>query len=341
MKDMRYMAMALIAALTLAAGCAVEDDGQDAERTAQVFQAWVNLQKTRHPEYLWRRTPLGCYILEESAGTGEAVGSPDDSPYVTVSYTITDQEGNITETNRESAAKLLGTWDQTYYYGASVSFRGNNSMYAGIEEVLPDMQAGGRVKVLIPYWLLSNKRYSKEKTYIKNVTSGTTSIYDIEVKQRITDIDEWMADSLKTYVDAHFAKVDTVITGCYYECLSEGTEELSSGSQYYISYTGRRTDGQVFDTTDENTAIDEHIYSSSKTYGDTYITWNSDYTEITMGADATELIEGFQAALGHMKLGEKGRALITPALAYKASAQGKLIPAYSPLLFEIEIIKAK
>lgn len=341
MKDIKYMTMAILAAAALAAGCAQENSESDTQRSKEVFDAWVSVQKEKHPEYLWRKTPLGCYVLEETIGTGETVGDSEKTPYISVNYTVTDRDGNITDSNTEESAKLLDTWSRTAYYGPSIAYRGENSMYAGIEQFLPDMKVGGKAKVLIPGWLMTSKRYSKEETYIRKVTSGTTSIYEMEIADAISDIDKWMLDSLGRYVSGHFAKVDTLEVGCYYECLSEGTADLSSGSQYYISYTGRRMDGQAFDTTDKNLAIDERIYNSSKTYGETYITWNSDYKEITMGADASDLIDGFRLALCHMKLGERGRVLISPALGYAAKAKGKLIPAYSPLLFEIQIVKEK
>ena len=57
-----------------------------------------------------------------------------------------------------------------------------------------------------------------------------------------------------------------------------------------------------------------------------------------MGTDGGSLIDGFSYALWKMKSFEKGRCIFYSTLGYSATGSGNKIPAYSPLIFDIEIV---
>ena len=95
----------------------------------------------------------------------------------------------------------------------------------------------------------------------------------------------------------------------------------------------------MFDTSIERVAKDAGIYNASKTYGPTYITWYAEgYKNTTMGSDASSTIDGFAYALYNMKPHEKGKVIFHSLRGYSYSGSGSTIPAYSPLIFELELV---
>ena len=52
-------------------------------------------------------------------------------------------------------------------------------------------------------------------------------------------------------------------------------------------------------------------------------------------------IDGFDQGVAKMRVGEKATLIFPSALGYGTRSQGSDIPAYSPLVFDIEVISAK
>ena len=228
------------------------------------------------------------------------------------------------------------------------------------------MKVGGHRKAIIPAWLMSYKDLAKEEDYLDLATISSTLIYDIRIKDFTTDINQWEIDSIGRFfsnsqvlidgiaADKVFVNNDgTVMTakdstskGFYYKQLTPPStkEAFPSDTTIYINYTGRLLNGQVFDTTIEDVAKDNNIYSSSKDYAPVQINWpntkeNETHDKITMGTSESSLVGGFTKILWQMKDKEKGMGVFYSALGYAQTGSGQLIPAYSPLIFEIEIVE--
>ena len=335
--------------LMLALSCAQQGTVGKNDAAKRRFDAWVNVQKTKHPEYKWQQTELGSWILEETVGTGAAPGDPDDFPYIRCEITTEDLDGNIITTSSAALAKKLRKYEPSYYYGPVISYRGNNSLYAGVEEVLAGMKAGGSVRAAIPGWLLTGKRYKTAKGYLDNVT-GTDAIYTIKLVESIADIEKWELDSLARFIPTQgISPADSAgKEGFYYIRKKAPVSDhvFPTDTTVYINYIGRLLNGLVFDTNIADSAEFYGIRSASRTYGPVKITWASEYSSITMGSSSTSLAEGFAFALSKMKAYEKGRAIFRSYLGYKESgvpntAQkvfGVSIPGYSPLIFDIELV---
>jgi FKBP-type peptidyl-prolyl cis-trans isomerase len=58
-----------------------------------------------------------------------------------------------------------------------------------------------------------------------------------------------------------------------------------------------------------------------------------------LGARAA--IDGFDQGIAKMRVGEKATLIFPSSLGYGSQSQGSDIPAYSPLVFDIEVISAK
>lgn len=329
------------AAALLLCACAKEGTVGKNEFAKLYLDSWVTVQKEQHPEYVWRQSSLGCWILAETPGTGSEIGDGDDFPYIRYDLTTYDLEGNVQNTTSAELAKKLNTYSPSYYYGPTISIRAMNNLYAGVEDLFKEMRVGGYMKALIPGWLMTAKRYSSAQKYIDNVT-GTNTIYEFKVVEVIEDIEKWEIDSLNRYVAEKegLSPADTVKYGFYYiqEKAPSTTEDMPSDTTVYINYTGRLLNGQVFDTTIERVAKDNDIYSSSRSYKPVRINWASESEDITMGTSNDSVVDGFSYMLSLMKPYEKGRAIFWSGLGYKYNGSGSSIPAWSPLIFEIELV---
>ena len=94
----------------------------------------------------------------------------------------------------------------------------------------------------------------------------------------------------------------------------------------------------MFDTSIMNVAKDNYIYDSSRTYEPAAIKWAEKHEEITM--DGNSLVSGFTQTLWNMAncgTGTRAVGVFYSDLGYGYSGSGS-IPAYAPLVFEIEIV---
>ena len=98
------------------------------------------------------------------------------------------------------------------------------------------------------------------------------------------------------------------------EALKEGTgEPAKAGDKVSVHYTGTLEDGTKFDSSVDRGAP----------------------FPFTLGAG--EVIQGWEKGVLGMKVGEKRKLVIPPALGYGSYANGP-IPANSTLIFEVELI---
>ncbi len=103
-------------------------------------------------------------------------------------------------------------------------------------------------------------------------------------------------------------------TGVYLKTIKKGTgDKVEPLQNVKVHYTGRFTDGTVFDSSVER---------------DTPF-------EFTVGAG--QVIPGWDATVSGMKVGDKVTVLIPSGLAYGEGRQG--IPPYTPLVFDIELLE--
>lgn len=92
---------------------------------------------------------------------------------------------------------------------------------------------------------------------------------------------------------------------------------VKDGAQVTVHYTGKLLDGTVFDSSVER----------------------GEPIELMVGAG--QVIPGWEEALLLMKGGDKATALIPSKLAYGNRGAGYVIPPYTPLIFEMEVISVE
>ncbi len=326
MKKTTLIVSVVLAACACVSCAKVQPSGKN-DASKKFFDAWIKLY---HPDA--EKDPIGLYVLDEKQGGGIPAGDAKAYPYVYINYTVTDLEGNIADTSYPEVAQQVGTYSEADYYGPEVMMRGGNGMKAGLERIVERLRVGGTITAAVPGWLDTQYRYDDENGYLNNVT-GTDYIYSITLEEVISDMAEYQIDSIESYLSRNFASSpDSVMFGYYYiqtKAPDDDTALDKSGS-VYVNYTGSLLNGLVFDTTDEKTAKDSHLYSAGKTYEAYKVTLNEDYKEM-------DTVQGFSYCVSNMKKGEKGICIFYSNLGYEGSSKTN-IPAFSPLRFDIEMV---
>ena len=329
------------AVVTMAGACAKEVTESKNGDNKLYLDAWMS---AHHPNV--KPTGLGIYITDDQPGTGATV--TDDDFYFFIRYTATDLDGTIGSTSEEKVTQQIGSYSKGDYYGPTVVLNSGLATQVGILEMIKGMKVGGTRTAVIPGWLNvtidGDEGYETGDDYFENET-GTDAIYTITLTDKTDDIHKWEVDSLERYTARRMNDVDSTFYGYYYLQLKEPTDTttLPRDTTFYINYTGRLLNGQVFDTTVEDTAKFYGIFSSSKTYEPQQVVLSEEYTEITLGgsssSDGSTTINGFAYCLSKMKAYEKGVCAFYSALGYGYSGSGNAIPKYAPLTFEIEIVE--
>jgi FKBP-type peptidyl-prolyl cis-trans isomerase len=107
-------------------------------------------------------------------------------------------------------------------------------------------------------------------------------------------------------------------SGLEYVEVTAGTgQQAVAGKTVSVHYTGKLTDGKVFD--------------SSYTRGEPI--------EFPLGAG--RVIKGWDEGIALMKVGGKATLTIPPELGYGARGAGGVIPPNATLVFEVELVSIK
>lgn len=119
-------------------------------------------------------------------------------------------------------------------------------------------------------------------------------------------------DKMKALVDADFSNTES---GLQYKVLKEGSgEKLQAGKSVDIHYTGKLSDGQVFDSSLQRNQPINFVLGQG------------------------QVISGWDEGLQLLSKGAKAQFVIPPHLAYGAREIPGVIPANSILIFDIEIM---
>ncbi len=101
--------------------------------------------------------------------------------------------------------------------------------------------------------------------------------------------------------------------GLYVQILKNGTgAKVKKGDAVAVNYTGKLTNGSVFEATLPNKLFKMHVKEGAS-------------------------IEGFDRAIASLKIGDEARLYIPASLAYKGQNKGKKLPAFSNVIFDIKV----
>ena len=337
--------MASLAVTVLFAGCAQENTTSTGEQAQEYLELVMSMEYPGLQPDKW-----GIYILSDTPGTGMEWSA--DAAFSKLSSTIRSIDGTILSSTEADIAKQLdeNSYKSYNYYGPRYQNTSEGTGYAGLEYLLEGMRVGGHRTAVIPAWLLTTSRFNTKKEYLDACSSSVHYIYEITFEGQCQDINGEEIKELRAYVNEHFGESEK--SYIYKSGQSEGTFYFVSDTSAFkpedkraddatleLTYTGRRLDGQAFDTNDEAVALKEGLFVTEREYEPSSIKFSSTYSSISMDGSSS-LVDGFKAGLHKMHwAGQKATVLFVSDLGYGSSGSGNRIPPYAPLIFELELSK--
>jgi FKBP-type peptidyl-prolyl cis-trans isomerase FkpA len=115
--------------------------------------------------------------------------------------------------------------------------------------------------------------------------------------------------------------------GLYYVIEQEGTgDAVTPGTTMYVNYAGYLLDGTLFDTSFPDIAKANNVFNEGR-----------EYSPLPVNVGMGQVIPGWDEGLLLLKNGAKAKFLIPSPLAYGEAGAGAMIPANSPLVFDVEV----
>lgn len=123
---------------------------------------------------------------------------------------------------------------------------------------------------------------------------------------------------------------DTTATGLIYKETKAGTGKApTNGKSVKVNYVGKLLNGTVFDSSIESVAKAAKLEQPGRKY-----------EPISFQIGSGQVIPGWDEGIGMMKTGGKATLIIPSKLAYGGRSSGP-IPAYSTLVFDVELVEAE
>ena len=133
---------------------------------------------------------------------------------------------------------------------------------------------------------------------------------------------------ISSYVEKNKLSPKKTASGLQYVIKEEGTgANPVVGDTVVINYTGSLTNGKVFDTSNPEVAEKNNIFIPMKPY-----------EALRVRVGHTPVIAGWTEGLQLLKKGGKATLIIPSALGYGERQQSNTIPAYAPLVFDVEVV---
>jgi FKBP-type peptidyl-prolyl cis-trans isomerase FkpA len=165
----------------------------------------------------------------------------------------------------------------------------------------------------------------------EGVEKGSELLFEMKIirKMTIEEIEKDRAQYLQqlkeqedllinNYLTDNEIKIKPNASGLYYILKKEGTgKKAKSGNILTVHYIGKLVDGTVFDSS----------YKRNEPF------------DFKLGAK--QVIDSWEEACSMMKEGDKVTLIVPSKLAYGVEGYGNLIPPYSPLIFDLELIAVK
>lgn len=137
------------------------------------------------------------------------------------------------------------------------------------------------------------------------------------------------AENLNKYIAANKLVPVTTASGLKYVIKTAGNKPKPlNGDTVYVNYTGRTLDGKVFDSSIEADAKAGGLQQPGRTY-----------EPISFALGSGRVIPGWDEGLLLLNEGSKATFLIPSKLAYGERGAGQDIQPYSPLIFDVELVK--
>ncbi len=157
---------------------------------------------------------------------------------------------------------------------------------------------------------------SMEKITPKDEYEALQKQKEEEYLKSIADRKEREPEAILKYVEGHKIGVKPTVSGLYFinKMVGNGAKAVQ-GKLVKVKYIGKFLDGSVFQQSDVEHPFYEFHFMQH------------------------EVIAGLDEAVGMMKEGGKATIVVPSSIGYGDNGQGKIIPPYSPLVFDIELVE--
>jgi FKBP-type peptidyl-prolyl cis-trans isomerase FkpA len=133
---------------------------------------------------------------------------------------------------------------------------------------------------------------------------------------------------IQTYIEKNKLNVTKTASGLNYVITQPGAgDKPAVGDTVEVNYTGKFVNGKVFDTSVKDTAQKSKTFNPMRPYK---------AVRIPVGVKA--VIPGWDEGLMLLNKGAKATFVIPSNLAYGEQGGGQIIPPYTPLVFNVEIL---
>lgn len=182
-------------------------------------------------------------------------------------------------------------------------------------------------------YMIFDLKIVKVQTMDEAMTEYRAAVEKARAEQAVANTKLKAAEvpAMSQYITAHKMMPKTTTSGLKYVITQTGTgRKPLSGDTLLVNYTGRTMDGKVFDSSVEAVAKASGLDQPGRPY---------EPFKFTVGNH--EVISGWDEGLLLMNEGSKATFIIPSALAYGEQGAGNDIKPFSPLVFDIELIKVK
>jgi FKBP-type peptidyl-prolyl cis-trans isomerase len=259
---------------------------------------------------------MGLYIIETQPGTGMKI---DSGCHVRMNYRVSLLDGKELFSSFERPEPVK------FEYGTRIDT-------PGFEYSVSTLKKGSKAKFIVPSSLAFGQRGSGTL-----VAPYTPIVYDVEILDVKTKAEyekeqadfqkseQMKSDSLKNaeplllekYLKDNKITVKPQPSGLYYIPVLAGTgPKAEAGKTVKVHYTGKLLDGKVFDSSRERKNPIEFMLGRS------------------------QVIKGWDEGIALMKQGGKATLIIPSAIGYSDRDMG-IIPSYSTLVFDVELVEVK
>ncbi|NGM60602.1 peptidylprolyl isomerase [Sphingobacterium sp. SGG-5] len=133
---------------------------------------------------------------------------------------------------------------------------------------------------------------------------------------------------ITSYISSNKLEPQKTESGLQYIISDEGKgEKPAVGDTVVVNYTGKLTNGTIFDTNNEELAKKHNLANPMRTY---------EPIRFSIGNDP--VIAGWTEGLQLLNKGGKATFIIPSSLGYGDRPAGNKIPPYAPLIFDVELV---
>ncbi|MBL7765674.1 MAG: FKBP-type peptidyl-prolyl cis-trans isomerase [Chitinophagaceae bacterium] len=260
------------------------------------------------------KTASGLYYLIIEEGTGMKAQKDYE---ISMNYSGYLMDGTKVDSNTDTLFKHMTPY----------TFRlGTGSVMAGWEEGVALLSKGSKAKLFVPSGMAYGSTPRPANANTKAIPANSPLIFDLEV----LDVKEPVNEDLelqKIFKQRNINPTKTA-SGLYYQITQEGNGPLpQAGEKMVMNYTGFLLDGTKFDSN-----VDTAFKHTTP-------------FEFELGKGM--VVKGWDEGIALLKKGSKATLYIPSNLAYGGRpkpggpANPKGIPAYSTLIFDVELVDIK